>query len=234
MSQCGTSGTLAQEASKTDPSRHYRLKENSENLIDSSRDFTRGKSPIKKANLKAFIFLHQLLLGEQVLGLDILQTGRSFFTLVETNIETKSLLKKNKSPIIEVNVAYSHTLQKNNSSQHLKQRLKKVKIQKRYLHSFFKKRFAGCMLAGVSQSTVNTQATWCRLIIHQGLKITKKNRVQLVSLYTRLPLLQRQICVVIKIANKTFSTFIVVLQNCAEGYLHVQIMDNVVSRPPKI
>lgn len=91
------------------------------------------------------------------------------------------------------------------------------------------------MLAGVSQSTENTQATWCRLIIHQGLKITKKKgRVQLVSLYTRLPLLQRQICVVIKIAKKTLSTFIVVLQNCAEGYLHVQIMDNVVSRPPKI
>lgn len=35
----------------------------------------------------------------------------------------------------------------------------------------------------------------------------KKNRVQLVSLYTRLPLLQRQICVVIKIANKTFSIY---------------------------
>lgn len=57
--------------------------ENSENLAN----FTRGKSLLicKSADLKAFIFLHQLLLGEQVLGLDILQTGSSFFTLVETN-----------------------------------------------------------------------------------------------------------------------------------------------------
>lgn len=37
------------------------------------------------AHLKAFILLHQLLLGEQVLGLDILQTGRPFFTLSDTN-----------------------------------------------------------------------------------------------------------------------------------------------------
>ncbi len=36
------------------------------------------------AHLKAFILLHQLLLGEQVLGLDILQTGRPFFTLSNT------------------------------------------------------------------------------------------------------------------------------------------------------
>lgn len=78
--------------------------ENSGNLADSSLDFTRGQAPEigRSADLKAFIFLHQLFLGEQVLGFDILQTGRSFFTLVETN--KHRIKKKKKFPTSETKI----------------------------------------------------------------------------------------------------------------------------------
>lgn len=48
-------------------------------------DWALWSSGCHSAHLKAFILLHQLLLGEQVLGLDVLQTGRPLFTLSGTN-----------------------------------------------------------------------------------------------------------------------------------------------------
>lgn len=127
---------------------------------------------------------------------------------------------------------------KKNWSQHLKQRLQKVKIQKKILaffffHCIFVKRFAGCMPAGVSQSAVNTQASWRRLIIPQGLKITKKigcNWCHFIHDYYYKSMDMN--------SNKDweykFSAFIFQFQNRAEGYLHVKMMDNVASRTPKI
>lgn len=54
-----------------------------------SCSFWRADDEDYSSHLKAFILLHQFLLGEQVLGLDVLQTGRPLFTLSHTDTVQK-------------------------------------------------------------------------------------------------------------------------------------------------
>lgn len=61
-------------------------------LLLSGHGEKRLKAGLSPAHLKAVILLHQLLLGEQVLGLDVLQTGRPFFTLPDTQTVKPSVM----------------------------------------------------------------------------------------------------------------------------------------------